>query len=161
MRCRVALLACLSACLSFSPVPAIAEVALPPLIGQAQPVETAGSATGRSPAEAAAIVGVYRAVFPCADCTGIRVTLTLYHHGGFDLEQVYLKRATLSMPRIEGQWRRILLDSDDIVIELFSPDIPDDERRCFGVLDMETLAPYDMTCSPMPDAAFPRLKRSE
>ena len=34
--------------------------------------------------------GVYKGQYPCADCSGIDVELTLEYNGGYDLKQTYL-----------------------------------------------------------------------
>ncbi len=45
--------------------------------------------------------GVYQGVLPCADCEGIKTTLTLHQNGGYKLEQVYEKGKGSYIPQPE------------------------------------------------------------
>ncbi|MDR2166138.1 MAG: copper resistance protein NlpE [Zoogloeaceae bacterium] len=110
-------------------------------------------------AEPPPISGVFQGVLPCADCEGIRTTLTLSGDGAFVLESSYLKNGEQPAPTQTGTWKRT-----GTVIELF-PSRTDpataSDRLCFDMTDAGTLTPFDISCAPITTFSTPPvLKRT-
>lgn len=51
------------------------------------------------------LAGTYEGSLPCADCEGIRTTLTLDAGGSYTLERAYLGKANRKPARDEGRWQ--------------------------------------------------------
>ena len=92
---------------------------------QSQPIDPKASNT------------VYQGVLPCADCAGIKTTLTLYRDqdgeaSRFELRQQYLDRGASGSGQVErGNWvdQRMQLDGQSYPLYVLNPDEPEEQFR--------------------------------
>ena len=80
---------------------------------------------------------VYQGVLPCADCAGIKTTLTLYRDqdgkaSRYELDQAYLGKGREKDGNSDrGNWavQRTDMDGRDYPVFVLNPDQPDDQMR--------------------------------
>lgn len=80
---------------------------------------------------------VYSGMLPCADCSGIRTTLTLYRDQfdaptRFQLREEYLQGSSVGLTAVErGDWSQEIRVKDDRQMELYTinPETPDAKRQ--------------------------------
>ncbi|MBL7250290.1 copper resistance protein NlpE [Alloalcanivorax sp. C16-2] len=92
---------------------------------QSQPLDPKASST------------VYQGVLPCADCAGIKTTLTLYRDqdgeaSRFELRQQYLDRGQAGSGQVErGNWvsQRMQLDGQSYPLYVLNPEQPEEQFR--------------------------------
>lgn len=96
--------------------------------GQKKAVATEEGAAEEAVVEAA-YYGTYEGVLPCADCPGIKVTLTIKEDTTYDLKEEYLEEEDGVMKE-SGTYRLVL---NDEVIELLTPSSGD--KTYYRILD--------------------------
>lgn len=84
----------------------------------------------------------YAGVIPCADCPGIRLTLTLFPDSTFRLRRVYEERAVVGHDAgrwsVEGQGTRLVLR------------VGSDSPERFQIVGADSLRPLDALGRPLP-----------
>ena len=105
------------------------------VIGLAAGLALAGCQSG--PTDPMASKMVYRGVLPCADCSGIRTTLTLYRDqdanpSRYELNQQYLDGSKVAGRAIErGAWAddRITIDNKSYPVYTLNPEAEEAQHR--------------------------------
>lgn len=121
----------------------------------APPPTPAAEPPGESP-----VLGPFAGTLPCADCSGIRVLLTLIRkdagsaEGSYTMTETYIGRGEPLLTK--GEWTTLRGGDDEVIYQL-DPDKPD-TGRYFLKVDEQTIRALDGNMKPLPEGMPATLK---